>query len=75
MKSIAQAKFGLGRQIQITHGDFLIVMLITANKAFGSHEGSERFLDLISAQGIPVIDAEKFYDLKLHTPMIIPIIM
>ena len=72
MDSVAEAKFGLGHQLQITHGDFLIVIQITANKMFGSGDGSRKLLDMISGKGVPVIASDKFHELKFDTPMIIP---
>ncbi len=60
MSSIGEARYGLGRQLQLIHGDYIVILQITGNKMFGSSEGSKKLLEFIASKGVRITTTETF---------------
>jgi hypothetical protein len=62
IQTVAVKHQGFGCEIQMDTGDHVIILWVTPNKLRWDCDASNALLDLIAATGVPVVEAQKWYD-------------
>lgn len=65
--------YGRGRQLHLWSGDHILVLEITANKAFVDQAGSEQVLQMFRTRGIPQKKSDHYFKGSVPPILFVPI--